>query len=200
MSQSTFVHVVRADTGSVVSTLRCMRDANTTHLEWRDAGDDFLLVAHVIEPGATRLLDGAGQDLPIAAPRANEPAEPAVRVIGSNTVMRSWEVAGHPAWVIDDYGNRERHFVFGCTPELFLHLHLGVDGSTITTEKTSAHTTLRVAHRATSGALIADQAVVQPGEQIEAIALRCGTSAAALLAANPALPDAPGEGTQIRLP
>lgn len=199
MTAHAFDHVVRTAAGNVVTTLRCVRDEDTMHLEWRNAENDRLLLARIEGPGATRVLDAAGQDVPDTAPRGNDSAPPAIRLTGSSVVMRACEVAGHPAWIIDDYGNRERHFVFGCAAALFLHTHLGADGSLTITEKTRTHATLRTLCRARSGALLADRAVVQAGERLEHLARRCGTTADALRAANPTLPDAPAAGMQVCL-
>lgn len=200
MTEHAFDHVVRTDTGSKVATVRGLPGGNTTRVEWRDASGGLLLVARIDGPGATRVLDAAGQDVACSDPRGSDAVQPAIRVIGTSVVVRSCEVAGHPAWIIDDYGNRERHFVFGCTSELFLHAHLDADGSITLAEKTRTHATLRTTvRRAGNGALVADQAVVQPGETLEQVARRCGTTADALRTIDPNLSDLPAAGTQVRL-
>lgn len=163
--------------------------------------DGLVLAAHVCGPKATRIVDAAGRDIPPAAGRQDLlPADLAMRPIGSSTVMMSCEVNGHPAWVIDDYANRVRHFIIGCTPDLFLHVNLD-DGGTVTlTEKTREHATLRSVRRDATGSLLADEATVQTGEDVDDVARRCGVASADLLTANPGLGNgAPPAGEVVRL-
>lgn len=200
MNHPSFRHTFRLASGAPVATLRCVSSAGAMRLEWLGAAQEPVLLAQVGGPGATRLLDAAGRDIPCADPWGPAPpAEPSVRSIGSGGVMRSCEVAGHPAWIIDDYGNRTRHFVFGCTPERFLHVHLDAHGNTTMMEKTREHATLRTIRRDANGVLLADEAFVQPGEALEDIARRSGVTLDALRAANMNLPVSPPAGTLVRL-
>lgn len=169
-----------------------------------DAAGAPIFAAHVSGLAATRIFDAAGREIPPAPGRYEATAaDPAIRMLGSSAVMMSCEVSGHPAWIVDDYGNRSRHLIFGCAPDLFLHVHLDARGSVTVTEKTREHATLRTVRRDATGALLADEALVQPGEDLDDVARRCGQTTDALLAANAALSagsaGSAAAGTLVRL-
>jgi hypothetical protein len=191
-----FAHVAHDDAGSVVATLRCVLGQNARRFEWLDAAGNTLLVAEIGGSSATLVVDGTGRPIPDGDPRTSAPA---LRLIGSSAVMRSCTVAGHPAWIIDDYGNQERHLVLGCASGLFLHVHLDAAAAIVITEKTRDHATLRTIRRTAEGGLIADRALVQAGERLADVARRCGVTPEALRRANPMLSDAPATGTLIEL-
>jgi hypothetical protein len=194
-----FAHVAHDDAGSVVATLRCVLGQNARRFEWLDAAGNTLLVAEIGGPGATLVTGGTGRPIAETDQRAVEVDEPVVHLIGSSAVMRSCVVTGHPAWIIDDYGNQERHLVLGCASGLFLHVHLDAAAAIVITEKTRDHATLRTIRRTAEGGLIADRALVQAGERLADVARRCGVTPEALRRANPMLSDAPATGTLIEL-
>lgn len=196
MADHSFLHVVRDARGAPVATLRCARTGHDASFEWLDTAGLRVLAAQVAGPDATRVFGAAGQDIPLADRGASDPA---IRPIGSSAVLRSYEVSEHPAWIVDDYGNRSRHFVFGCAPTRFLHLHLDACGTVTLTEKTGQHDTLRTVRRDAAGALLADEAVVQPGETIEDVARRCGVPPDILRVGNDLPSSTPPAGTRVRI-
>jgi hypothetical protein len=197
-----FLHSVRNAGGVPLAALRyASKGGSFTRFEFLNATGALFLAVHVGGPEATRIVDSAGRDIPAAA-GCHEllPADPAMRTIGSSTVMMSCEVNGYPAWIIDDYENRVRHFIIGCTPDLFLHVNLDDRGTVTLTEKTHEHATLRSVRRDATGTLLADEATVQTGEHVDDVARRCGVSSAHLLTANPGLGNgAPTAGEVVRL-
>jgi hypothetical protein len=194
-----FAHVAHDETGAVVATLRFDLGQNARRFEWLNAGGNTLLVAEVGGPGATLVTDGTGRPIADTDRRAVEVGEPVIHLIGSSAVMRSCVVTGHPAWIIDDYGNQERHLILGCAPELFLHVHLEAAAAIVITEKTRTHATLRTVRRTGQGALIADHAFVQAGERLADVARRCGATLEALRQTNPTSSATPAAGTRLEL-
>jgi hypothetical protein len=195
----------------VIATLHCsVAKDGSLRCEFRDGADALILVTLASGPHATRLLDAAGQQILGADARSSDarsdrrgpplPADVRNRTVGSGTIMVSCAVAGRPAWVIDDYENRTRHVIFGGAADHFLHVHRDSQGAVTVTEKNRDYVTLRSVRYDASGALLADEATVQPGEDIDTVARRCGVSTAALRAANwiPAL-SSPPSGTTLRL-
>jgi hypothetical protein len=203
MTGHLFLHPLRSASGALLATVRYVNlGHDSARFEWLDAAGALVLAAEVDGPGATRIFDAAGREvLPAAGSREGSPAEPTIRVLGSSAVMRSCQVAGRPAWIIDDYANQSRHFVCGCAPDRFLHVQVDACGTVTVTEKTGGHATLRTVRRAATGALLADEALVQPGEDLDEVARRCGQTTDALLAANAALSvgSAAAAGTLVRL-
>lgn len=196
MAGRAFPHVVRDARGAGVGMLRYARSGHDARFEWLDASGLLVLVAQARGPGATRISDAAGRDVPLADRSAREPA---IHPIGSSAVMRSYEVDGRPVWIVDDYENRSRHLVLGCAPDRFLHVHLDAQGTVILTEKTREHETLRTLRRDAAGALLEDEARVQPGETLEDVARRCGVAADALRAESDLPSASPTPGTLVRL-
>jgi hypothetical protein len=196
-----FLHRLRNDRGALLATLRYETAGESTgRFELLDAGGAVVLAAEVGSLATTRILDGAKQDIPCGADTVAHLPEPAIRLIGSSTVMRSCQLAGHPVWILEDYENQTRHLIFGWTEDLFLHAHLDACGTVTVVEKTREHATLRTVRRSATGALLADEAVVQPGEEVDDLARRCGLSTDDLLATNGELRDgAPLAGTIVPL-
>jgi hypothetical protein len=184
VTEHTFLHTVRTANGVVVATLRWVRNEGATRCEWRDGSGALVLIARVDGLGSTQVLDSGGREIAGSDCRADQPKEPTVRLIGSSGVVWSRQVDGHPLWIVEDYGNSSRHFVFGCGPDCFLHAHLDARGAVTLTEKSHEHATRRTVRRNTTGALLTDEAVVQPGESVEDIARRCGLAPDALRAGN----------------
>ena len=206
MAELGFPHPLRSANGTLLFTLRYVSGGESSaRFELLDAAGALVFAAHIPGLGATRIFDAAGREIPpdeslVNGTHERVPAEPGIRALGSSTVMRSCNVAGHPAWIVDDYGNRSRHLIFGCAPDLFLHVHLDARGTVTVTEKTREHATLRTVRRDATGALLADEALVQPGEDLDDVARRCGQTTDALLAANAALAvGSAAAGTLVRL-
>lgn len=201
MTARPFLYPVRTASGAQVATLRYeAHDATSARFEWLDDAGALVLDARIGGPGATRLFDAAGRELPVAGAHAASPAAAAMQAVASSAVMRSCHPGGRPAWIIDDYENRSRHLIFGCAPDLFLNVHLDHRGTLTVTEKTRCHATLRCVRRDATAALLEDEATVQPGEDLADIARRCGVSIATLLAANTALAGGPpAAGTVVKI-
>ncbi len=200
-----FVHQCRNAQGEVLVTLRRTRDRNDPRFDFLDGAGRLFLTLVISESGATRAFDGEAHELPCAqtgSAGTYGPMTPdcGIRQVGENTVMISCELEGRPAWIIDDYGNRTRHFIVGCGPDRFLNVHLDHRGAITVTEKSRDHATLRVVRRDATGLLLEDEATVQPGESLEAIARRCGIPLTALVALNAAVSSSsPQSGTALRL-
>ncbi len=207
MPEQTFLHTLRSDSGALLATLRYVGQGESSgRFELLDATDTLILVAQVTRPGATRLFDGVGREIALAAHSGAgscgaRPADPAIQTLGSSTVMMSCQVGEHPAWIVDDYGNRSRHFIYGCTPDLFLHVHVDAGGTMTMTEKSREQATLRSIRRDATGVLLADEATVQPGEGLDDVARRCGVATDVLVAANSSAVAVgfPAPGTRVRL-
>lgn len=142
MAGNESVDLCRTRSGEVLASLRISRSGDGgCQSDFFDSAGRLLLRAIVDGPGATRASDGAGRELPLSQTdrttlaESVQPPDPGIRPIGDGMIMISCEVDGHLAWIIDDYLNRARHIILGCSADRFLHVHLDALGATSITEK-----------------------------------------------------------------
>lgn len=185
-SEDTVVHQCLDAQGASLLRLHRAREASG-HTSFAFFGPAGLLLTIVVGSGTSRAFDGKGSELSTQQTGSAAPSDPnsGVRQVGESTVMVSGSVEGHPVWIVDDYLNHTRHFIVGAGQDIFLHVNLDRHGSITLTEKDGNHATRRVVRRDATGRLLADEATVQPGESLAAIARRCGVPEAGLLALNP---------------
>ena len=205
LKESLHLHHCHSVDGALLATLRESHlPSGSSRFEFLDESGRLLLTTVVRGPGATEVLVGANGASPFARSECAQTYAVApnaeIQQVGDSTVLQSFDVKGHTLRVIDDYGRRTRHFIFGCGPGLFLHVNLDEDGTITLMEKDIEYSTLRVVRRDQAGHLLEDTATMQPGERLEHIARRCGMPLAVLTALNPlASVGTPAPGATLRL-
>jgi hypothetical protein len=174
--------------GDLLATLRESHLADgSSRIEFLEQFGRLLITVIVAGAGATEVLVGERCERPFAPNGSADGAarNAAVQQVGEGLILQSLEVEGRAVKVIDDYQRRTRHFVFACSPELFLHVNLDDEGTITLAERTVEHATLRVVRRDRAGRLLESTATVLPGEGLEALARRCDLPLADLIALNP---------------